>query len=436
MGLLVGEHLHAVFESAQEAIGIAQALHATARDKAELLARGQRRQQSARAQRRFAATADQLHELDDEFDLADAARTELQMIGQILARDFGVDQRLHLAQAGERGVVEIAPEYERAQCVEQLRARVAVAGDRARLDPCVAFPIAAFTLEILLHRSERKHQTPGLAEWTQAQIDAIDIAVGIAIGEQRDQRLTDAHVIRTRIERARSIAVAVLGEREHEIDIRREIEFAATELAEREHDQPLWLAVRRAHAAVARCNLALGAAQRGFQTALGEHGSAGQGCFHRIRAVNVAPDQAQRLTQAKPAQRGAKVRVVSRLPQHARPRIRVTRIAHQLQQFRTQQVWIAQETFVGEIAGQKDALQMIVHAGVVVERHAGLAAGDFQARQTLVDEYGRGAWPLGRLEHGRLSQQRRQTGQLGPTCRRPRGIHAAFTLSWHHMRRP
>ena len=50
MGLLVGEHLHAVFEPAQEAIGLGQALAAPGADQSELLAGRECRQQAAHAQ--------------------------------------------------------------------------------------------------------------------------------------------------------------------------------------------------------------------------------------------------------------------------------------------------------------------------------------------------------------------------------------------------
>ena len=91
---------------------------APGRNETELLARRERRQQAARTKRRLAAAADQLYELHDELDLADAAGSELEIVGEILARDFGIDQRLHLAQSRERRVIEIAAKHERPQRIE------------------------------------------------------------------------------------------------------------------------------------------------------------------------------------------------------------------------------------------------------------------------------------------------------------------------------
>ena len=115
----------------------------------------QRRQQAAFAQRRLAAAADQLQGLHQEFDLADAARAALDVVGEFLARDFGGDRRLHLAQAVERAVVEVAAIDERPQRLEEALARGDVARHRPRLLPGVALPVAAFALEVLLHRRER-----------------------------------------------------------------------------------------------------------------------------------------------------------------------------------------------------------------------------------------------------------------------------------------
>ena len=115
----------------------------------------QRRQQAAFAQRRLAAAADQLQCLHQEFDLADAAGAALDVVGQFLARDFGGDRRLHRAQAVERAVVEVAAIDERPQRVEEALAGRDVARHRPRLLPGVALPVAAFALEVLLHRRER-----------------------------------------------------------------------------------------------------------------------------------------------------------------------------------------------------------------------------------------------------------------------------------------
>ena len=119
MRLRVAQHLQAVFELAQEAVGVDQRGAVAAGRCPRLAQRMQRGQQAALAQRRFASAADQLQRLREEFDFADAAGPALDVVGEFLARDFGGDRRLHLAQAVERAVVEIAAVHERPQRLQE-----------------------------------------------------------------------------------------------------------------------------------------------------------------------------------------------------------------------------------------------------------------------------------------------------------------------------
>src|SRR5690606_38542945 len=124
-------------------------------------------------QRRLASAADQLQSLHQELDLADPARSALDVVGQFLARDLRRDRRLHRAQAIQRPVVQVAAVDERAQAAQEALTGFDVPGDRARLLPGVACPVAALALEVLLHRGERPGHAPGIAEGPQAQVDAV-----------------------------------------------------------------------------------------------------------------------------------------------------------------------------------------------------------------------------------------------------------------------
>src|SRR5579871_2571335 len=108
--------------------------------------------------------ANELEGLYDEFDLADAARPELDVVGELAPLDLALDQRLHLAQALEDAVVEVAAIDERPH---RSRIDLGVAfGCRhgARLDPCVALPVAAVALEIFLERVEARDEGAACAE--------------------------------------------------------------------------------------------------------------------------------------------------------------------------------------------------------------------------------------------------------------------------------
>ena len=65
----------------------------------------------------LAAAAHDLKSLRDELDLADAARSELDVLGELLARDLLRDQAFHLPQRVEHAVVEIAAINERREDV-------------------------------------------------------------------------------------------------------------------------------------------------------------------------------------------------------------------------------------------------------------------------------------------------------------------------------
>ncbi len=392
VGLAIREHLHPVLDLAQEAIRLAEPACARRRDQAELLAHRERRQQAGRAQRRFAPTADHLRELHDEFDLADPAGAELEVVGKILARDLRIDECLHFAQARERAVVEVAAENERTQRVEQLRRTAAIARDRARLDPRVAFPVATLALVIAFHRRERRHQRARVAERAQAQVDAIREPVGADFAEQCDDVACDPREPCLGVERPRTVAAAVACMREDEIDVRREVQLAATELAEREHDEALHRALRVAQHAVARCDRTFGMRERGFDAGRGEHRGTGQDRVDRIDAVNVAPDQAQRFALAEAAQFRAHRILGPGRGEPARARVGMTRVAHQAHEFGPEQERITLEGFVREIAGQQHARQVIVDAGVVVERHALLAAARFETGHAPVQQGGKFAW--------------------------------------------
>ena len=112
MGLLVVEHLQAVFEAAQKAIGLGHLIGGLPGDP---FARGepvQRVERGADAQVRLPPAGDELLRLHEEFDLADAAPPELQIMA--LDRDprmalMRVDLPLHGVNVGDGGVVEIFP---------------------------------------------------------------------------------------------------------------------------------------------------------------------------------------------------------------------------------------------------------------------------------------------------------------------------------------
>ena len=146
MGLLVGHHLQAVFDHAQEPVGGVEIVARLGADPAALGERLERPQRLAAAQLGMPAAGDELLGLHEELDLADAAAAELDVVAldrDLLVAAIGVDLALHRMDVGDRGVVEIfAPDEGRELCEERL-AGGDIAGAGARLDQRGALPVLA-----------------------------------------------------------------------------------------------------------------------------------------------------------------------------------------------------------------------------------------------------------------------------------------------------
>ncbi len=187
--------------------------------------------------------ANQLQRLHDELDLADAAGSQLDVVGELAPRDFTLDERLHLAQALEHSVVQVPPEDERAH-----RRRIELrierrARDRARLHIGVAFPVASMARQIILERSEARHERPAVTERPQAQIDAQNEAVVGRHLEQTDDALTEPGEEFFVGDSLRPVGLAGLREQQHQVDVGGEVQLAAAQFPHRDDDQLLGYAL-------------------------------------------------------------------------------------------------------------------------------------------------------------------------------------------------
>ena len=132
MGLLVGDHLQAMLDPAQEFVGRGQFV---ARLEGDPVAGGehiQRLQRRPHPQFRMAAAGDQLLGLGEELDLADAAAADLDVVAfdrDLALAAIGLHLPLHVVDVGKRGEVEMLAPDERRDFGEQRLARL---GDRRR----------------------------------------------------------------------------------------------------------------------------------------------------------------------------------------------------------------------------------------------------------------------------------------------------------------
>ena len=242
--------LQAVFEATQEIVGGGKFV---ARCRRQLLALDEQFKHLQRRpdlQRRVAAAADQLEDLGDELDLADAAGTELDVVGHVLARHLAADLRMQVAHRVDGAEIEVLAEDEGAGDLlhqpDPLGLQVVALVHDARLDPGVAFPFAALRDEVVFQRIERADQRPGVAVRPQAHVDAEDLAVGREFAEGIDQALAEAvEEVVVVDRRPATIAgrLAFLGVDEDVVHIGRDVQFASAELAHADHHQPLRPAV-------------------------------------------------------------------------------------------------------------------------------------------------------------------------------------------------
>ena len=144
----------------------------------QLVNRRQRRQQRALLQGRFATAADQLENLNDKFDFANAARAELDIVCQASAAHFTGNHPFHVTQRLNDAEINVAAEDERAQHGAQfVGVHAVVIAHDPRLYHRVALPVAPLLLVIIFQRRKAQHQRAAVAKWAQTHIHAVDEAI-------------------------------------------------------------------------------------------------------------------------------------------------------------------------------------------------------------------------------------------------------------------
>ena len=155
MGLLIFHHLQAVFEFAQEEISGAQFRLRLLRDQAARGKRGKGFERCTPAQVGIAAAQYQLLGLHKEFDLANAATAELDVVtgDRDLAVAFmGVNLPLDRMNIFDCREIEILAPDEGLHRLQKTLPRFGIAGTGTRLDHGRAFPVLAHRFVIMLRR--------------------------------------------------------------------------------------------------------------------------------------------------------------------------------------------------------------------------------------------------------------------------------------------
>ena len=194
--LLIGDHLQAMLDRAQETIGGGQLAPHVAGDPAALLQPIQRHQRLAHAQLGLATAGDQLLGLHEELHLADAAAPDLDVVAghaDLAEAAEGVDLPLHGVNVGDGREVEVlAPDEGREVLQHGLPGRH-ITGHRARLDEGGALPVLPEAFVVVERRLRRERHRRGGRVGPQPQVGAEHVAVAGALVQQAHQLARQAH---------------------------------------------------------------------------------------------------------------------------------------------------------------------------------------------------------------------------------------------------
>ena len=308
VSLLVGGLLQAVLDVAQKHISGVEFAAGVLGNGAALRQNGEDLPDAALLQVRGHPAADQLKDLAEELDFADAARAELDVAFQALARHLLGDHQFHGAQGLEGAEVEVAAVDERLQPTQQVFPRRPVACHRARLDPGVAFPVAPLFLVVALQGVKAHDQGAVVAEGAQAQVHPEDEPVGRRVADDLDQLAGQAGeeiVVRHRPVGPAGFAGAGIGE--DQIDVRGEVELAGPELAQPQDHERLRAAVGAGRDPLRSALPAVEPGQGVIQAGFGQGGEVGGGFGEVGQAGEVAPGDTDHLPAAETAQPEAEI---------------------------------------------------------------------------------------------------------------------------------
>lgn len=316
--------LQPVLDRAQETVRLREPRANRRREQSargRMLEYGERR---AYAETGVLATPDQLKHLRAELDLADAAAPELDVVGFVRPHrrtppGLFADLTMQRADGAYHAEVEIAPVDERFDERIELRGetlgRLALAPRyEAPLDPGVALPLAPLHVEVLFEHAKAAHERTRIAVRPQAHIHAKYVAVGRLLREGADQAAPQPREEFLRRDRrprtARRLAFVLVDE--DEIDVGRNVQFAATELAHAEHAKRELLPLGAARLAVKRFQIGRERSQRVLDRGLREVGHRPHDLVEIAGAGKVAlHDRAEHL-RAQAAQRPAQCRLGQR----------------------------------------------------------------------------------------------------------------------------
>ncbi len=311
VGLRVVEVLNAMLQAAQKAVARRQPLGRFSLQQIVGNEQLQCGQGGAFANLRHAPTAHHLQQLHGEFDFANTAPAQLDIVGFVgpgggAFGGLGANLPVQRAQGFEHAEVEIAPPDEGldhrrqplrgALCLRRVERR-----NHARLEPGKPLPLAPLHQKIFFEHAQADHWRAAIAVGPQPGIDAEDEAVARHVRQQRHEGAHHAAEVFAVAQRHGAIGLAVFVVHEHQIDVGRHIEFAPAQLAHADHEKLRHLAGLGARRAKTRLQLGMRRAQPGGHHAFRQIADADADGLQR-RARQIGFDQSQHQRIAHPSQ--------------------------------------------------------------------------------------------------------------------------------------
>jgi hypothetical protein len=160
------------------------------------------------------------------------------------------------------------------------------------LYPGVTFPLAALRDEIVFQRAERADQRSGVAVRSQTHVDPENLTVFADIPQGADQALAEAQEEIVVVEPTTTAAsLPLLGIDENVIDVGRDVQLAATELAHADDQQPLRLATAVERFAEQLAQLPMEEVEREVGGHISELGHAFDNFAQRRQVAEITHDQ-------------------------------------------------------------------------------------------------------------------------------------------------
>lgn len=296
MGLAVVFELEAVFEVAEELVGAGEAAVFDGGEELFIVEAGEGEHGAAVADPGFAAAVEALEALDEELDIADAARGEfdVERAGlELAAGELFVDAEAGLGDGFEGGEVEGGGVDEGLDEVEEFAAGGGVAGGDAGFDEHLELPVAAAGLVVVFGGVEGDCDLAEASFGAEPEVDAVADAFGGVAGEEFRRELGDLDGELFVGDDVGSGGVAVGGVEEDEIDVGAVVELFAAEFADGEDGE------RSGGEAVAAGVVGDDAGEGDVEDGVGEVGEFAGGFRELGEAADIAQEDAEEFPAAE-----------------------------------------------------------------------------------------------------------------------------------------